>query len=46
LGLLAEGLKHLEMAERGLAELVALDPQYKDAATRLDKLRTIRHKHA
>ena len=46
LGILAEGLKHLEVAEQGLAELVALDPQFKDASTRLDKLRSIRHKHA
>jgi tetratricopeptide (TPR) repeat protein len=45
LGVLAEGLRHWDAAERGLSELVTLDPQYKDAATRLDKLRGMRHKH-
>ena len=44
LGVLADGLKHFEDAERSLAELVALDPHYKDAATRLDKIRVMRHK--
>lgn len=46
LGVLAEGLKHWDAAERGLSDLVALDSVYKDAATRLDKLRSMRHKHA
>jgi tetratricopeptide (TPR) repeat protein len=45
LGLLAEGLKHWDVAERGLSELVSLDSHYKDASTRLDKLRGMRHKH-
>jgi tetratricopeptide (TPR) repeat protein len=44
LGVLAEALKHLEDAERSLSQLVELDPQYKDAATRLDKIRLMRHK--
>lgn len=42
-GMLAEGLKHWEAAEHGFAELTALDAHYKDAATRLDKLRAMRH---
>jgi tetratricopeptide (TPR) repeat protein len=46
LGLLAEGLKNDTVAEHGWEQLVALDPRYKDAASRLDKLRAIRHKQA
>lgn len=44
LGVLAEGLRHFEDAQRSLSSLVALDPSYRDAATRLDKIRTMRHK--
>lgn len=46
LGTLAEGLKHWDAAEQALGELVGLDPQYKDAAIHLDKLRAIRHKQS
>ena len=44
IGVLAEGLKHLDDAERSLSQLVALDSGFKDAATRLDKIRLMRHK--
>jgi tetratricopeptide (TPR) repeat protein len=42
-GLLATGLKNLDAAQRHLEELTALDPNYKDAAARLDKIREMRH---
>jgi tetratricopeptide (TPR) repeat protein len=37
-GVLAAGVKLLEPARRYLSELVELDPNYKDAATRLSQL--------
>lgn len=43
-GVLAAGLDQRELAEEKLGELVDIDAQYKDAADRLDKLRSIRHK--
>jgi tetratricopeptide (TPR) repeat protein len=42
-GLVATGLKNLDSAERHFEELTALDPHYKDAAARLDKIREMRH---
>jgi tetratricopeptide (TPR) repeat protein len=44
LGLLAGGLKELEIAEKSLNSLVAIDFNYKDAAERLDKIQKMRHK--
>ncbi|MGE0755488.1 MAG: hypothetical protein AB7O38_00640 [Pirellulaceae bacterium] len=46
IGLLAEGLRNLVDAERALALLRELDPHYKDAATRLDKIQAMRHNQA
>ena len=43
-GLLAFGLKNYTTAESHLAALIELDPGYKDAAARLDKIREMRHK--
>ena len=43
-GVLAAGLHNYAAAEEHLTALVALDPAYKDAAPRLDKIREIRHK--
>ncbi|MBI2481123.1 MAG: tetratricopeptide repeat protein, partial [Planctomycetia bacterium] len=43
-GTLAAGLHNYHAAEEHLSALVAIDPAYKDAATRLDKIREIRHK--
>ncbi|MFV1965452.1 MAG: tetratricopeptide repeat protein [Pirellulaceae bacterium] len=42
-GVLATGLKNLDSAVRYLEELTALDPAYEDAASRLDKIREMRH---
>jgi len=42
-GALAAGLHNHDEAERQFARLVELDPTYKDAAPRLDKIRQIRH---
>lgn len=42
-GILATALKHLEAAENHLDRLVKLDPDFRDAAARLDKLRLIRN---
>jgi tetratricopeptide (TPR) repeat protein len=44
-GILASGLQNLDAAERSLAELLEMDPDFRDAATRLDKIRQIRDKH-
>jgi tetratricopeptide (TPR) repeat protein len=43
-GVLAAGLHNYVVAEEHLAALLAIDPAYKDAAPRLDKIREIRHK--
>ena len=43
-GVLAAGLHNYDAAEEQLAALIAVDPTYKDAAPRLDKIREIRHK--
>jgi tetratricopeptide (TPR) repeat protein len=43
-GLLAFGLKNYATAEAQMAALVKLDPGYKDAAARLDKIHEMRHK--
>jgi tetratricopeptide (TPR) repeat protein len=43
-GTLAAGLHNYAAAEEQLSTLVAIDPAYKDAAPRLDKIREIRHK--
>ncbi len=43
-GVLATGLRELDVAERHLRELEAIDPDYKDLPARLDKLQTIRDK--
>ncbi|MDA1050095.1 MAG: tetratricopeptide repeat protein [Planctomycetota bacterium] len=43
-GVLAAGLRNYDTAEEHLSALLALDPAYKDAAPRLDKIREIRHK--
>jgi tetratricopeptide (TPR) repeat protein len=43
-GTLAAGLHNYDAAEEHLSALVAIDPAYKDAAPRLDKIREIRHK--
>jgi tetratricopeptide (TPR) repeat protein len=43
-GVLAAGLHNREAAEEHLSALVAVDPSYKDAGPRLDKLREIRDK--
>lgn len=43
-GLLAAGLKEYWLAEQYLERLLALDPSYKDAASRLDKVRQISNK--
>ncbi len=40
-GVLASALKNLEVAREMLTELVELDPDYRDVAPRLDKLRQI-----
>ena len=40
-GVLASALKNLEVARDLLAQLVALDPAYRDASPRLDKLQQI-----
>lgn len=41
---LATALQNLDTAESCFVELLQLDPTYKDVATRLDKVREIRHK--
>jgi tetratricopeptide (TPR) repeat protein len=41
---LATGMKELDSAQKHLEQLMALDPDYKDVRTRLDKLREIGHK--
>jgi tetratricopeptide (TPR) repeat protein len=43
-GVLGAGLHNLEAAEKYFGELLELDADYKDAASRLDKIRGIRHK--
>ncbi|MEO8495744.1 MAG: tetratricopeptide repeat protein [Planctomycetota bacterium] len=43
-GVLATGLHNYAAAEEHLAAVLAIDPAYKDAAPRLDKIREIRHK--
>ena len=43
-GLLAAGLKNIQSAEELLTQLLDLDPEYRDAATRLDKIRQMSHK--
>ncbi|MCA9122180.1 MAG: hypothetical protein H6822_21035 [Planctomycetaceae bacterium] len=43
-GVLAAGLHNYAAAEEHLSALIALDPDYRDAAPRLDKIREIRHK--
>lgn len=43
-GVLAVALHNLEAAESFFRQLLDLEPGYKDAATRLDKIREIRHK--
>ena len=43
-GVLAAGLHNYVAAEEHLAALIAIDPAYRDAAPRLDKVREIRHK--
>ena len=43
-GLLASGLRNYAVAEEQLGRLLELDPEYKDAAGRLDKIREMRHK--
>jgi tetratricopeptide (TPR) repeat protein len=43
-GVLAVALHNLEAAESFFRQLIDLEPGYKDAATRLDKIREIRHK--
>ena len=43
-GVLAHGLKDAATAVRHLAELVKIDPEFRDAAARLDKSRRIGHK--
>ena len=43
-GVLAAGLHNYNAAEEHLSVVVRLDPTYKDAAPRLDKIREIRHK--
>lgn len=43
-GVLAAGLHNYAAAEEHLSALIALDPQYRDAAPRLDKIREIRDK--
>jgi tetratricopeptide (TPR) repeat protein len=40
IAILAEGLGNLGDAERSLVELTRLDPQYRDAALRLNRIRT------
>jgi tetratricopeptide (TPR) repeat protein len=42
-GILAAGLKEFAIAEKLFQELLELDPQYKDARDRLDKIAQIRH---
>ena len=41
-GVLAAALKNVESAEKHLSKLVQVDPHFRDAATRLDKLKKIR----
>ena len=43
-GVLATGLKDLDRAQQHLMELSRLDPDYRDVAARLDKIRKIRDK--
>ncbi len=43
-GVLAAGLHNYDVAEEHLVAVISLDPTYKDAAPRLDKIREIRHK--
>ncbi len=43
-GVLASGLKDLDLAQKCLAELVRIDPSFRDASSRLDKIREIRDK--
>lgn len=43
-GTLAAGLHNYDAAEEHLSALIAIDPAYKDTASRLDKIREIRHK--
>ncbi len=43
-GVLAAGLKNVETAEQQLSRLCEIDADYKDAATRLDKVRKMSHK--
>ena len=43
-GLLAGGLKELDLAEKYLSQLIGLDFNYKDATERLDKIQKLRHK--
>jgi tetratricopeptide (TPR) repeat protein len=46
IAVLAEGLGNIVDAERSLGELLRLDPRYRDAASRMDKIRDMRHKQA
>jgi hypothetical protein len=43
-GVLAAGLRDSVAAEKHLSQLVKLDPDFKDAASRLDRLKQIRDK--
>ncbi len=43
-GMLAGGLKQYDSAEKWLKTLLKLDPDYRDAQARLDKLAKLRHK--
>jgi tetratricopeptide (TPR) repeat protein len=43
-GTLASGLKQFDRAEECLSALSALDANYKDVQSRLDKIRQLRHK--
>lgn len=43
-GVLAAGLHNHDVAEEHLSAVITIDPTYKDAAPRLDKIREIRHK--
>jgi tetratricopeptide (TPR) repeat protein len=42
-GVLATGMRELDVADKHLLELAALDPAYKDVPDRLDKVRRIRN---
>ena len=42
-GVLAAALKNVDSAEKHLGQLVSVDPNYRDAAARLDKLKEIRN---